>query len=388
MRLSVFSGHLAHTLRTASLAAALCAFTGSTPALGQYDDPGAYDEGVPQPEAGVSVPDGDPGLPGAEPDFSKAPSTYTVKPGDTLWDITSRTLGNPWYWPKVWSQNGQIENPNWIEPGTTISFFGGEQMPTEVETEDEMPSELEPALAEVTMSGKIFQASASMRLLDEGFVTLGELDSAGTLRGSFEEKSMLSTFDQAYVSFPQEVSVGARYVIFRTDRKIVNPVTNKPAGYLTRLLGVGRIISTNKGGYPTLLIEGVQDSIERDDRLMPWSESLGKTIIERPNQVELEGMILAAFAPRQVTIGESHFVFIDKGRKHGVEVGNTFDILQKGDPLDIDHRMDDAGKLPWELVGRVMVVEARDDVSTAVVVKSVRELGIADRAVMHVGGAR
>src|SRR5262245_26354090 len=39
---------------------------------------------------------------------------HTVVRGDTLWDLSQRYLGNPWYWPKVWSYNPQIDNPHWI----------------------------------------------------------------------------------------------------------------------------------------------------------------------------------------------------------------------------------------------------------------------------------
>ena len=39
---------------------------------------------------------------------------HTVEKGDTLWDLSSKYLGSPWYWPKVWSYNPQIANPLWI----------------------------------------------------------------------------------------------------------------------------------------------------------------------------------------------------------------------------------------------------------------------------------
>lgn len=388
MRWSTLPRHLAS-------ATALTALMALTPAaVAQYDDGGAYeeegDEGVPSPmdEPGPAPSSGgEVGLPGPDPDFSRAPQTYTVRQGDTLWDITSTFLGNPWYWPKVWSMNGQIENPNWIEPGTTISFFGGEQLPTEVEPED-LPEVDTEDDNEVSMVGKRYQAPSSMRLLDEGFVTRAELEAAGILVSSFEEKTLLATYDRAYVKFPAEVSIGNRYVVFRTDREIIHPVTHRSAGFLTQILGVGRIVSAPQGNFATFEIEGVQDSVERGDRLMPWSEALGRTVLERPNQVELESIVLATFVPAQVTIGESHFIFVDKGRRHGVEVGNTFTIYQRGDPLDRDLRQKDRQRIPWEVVGTVMIVEARDEVSTAVVVRSVREIGVGDRAMMHVGGAR
>ncbi len=87
-------------------------------------------------------------------------------------------------------------------------------------------------------------------------------------------------------------------------------------------------------------------------------------------------------------IGELYFIFVNKGRRHGVEVGNTFTLYHRGDPLDLDLRMKEQNRLPWEAVGRVMVVEARDEVSTAVVVRALREIGTGDRALMRVGGAR
>jgi hypothetical protein len=53
------------------------------------------------------------------------PDTYTVRPGDTLWDLSGRFLNNPWYWPKVWSFNPEITNPHWIDPGNVLRFCPG-----------------------------------------------------------------------------------------------------------------------------------------------------------------------------------------------------------------------------------------------------------------------
>ena len=43
-----------------------------------------------------------------------------VKPGDTLWDIAGYYLRDPWYWPQLWNDNPDIDNPHRIRPGDVL----------------------------------------------------------------------------------------------------------------------------------------------------------------------------------------------------------------------------------------------------------------------------
>src|SRR5687768_12619042 len=45
---------------------------------------------------------------------------YTIQSGDTLWDICARMLGDPFFWPKLWTFNQYITNPHWIYPGNVL----------------------------------------------------------------------------------------------------------------------------------------------------------------------------------------------------------------------------------------------------------------------------
>ena len=65
-----------------------------------------------------------------------SPEFYLVAPGDTLWEIAQAFLGNPYYWPRLWSINDYITNPHWIYPGNRIVFRMGSLIePPSVELE-------------------------------------------------------------------------------------------------------------------------------------------------------------------------------------------------------------------------------------------------------------
>lgn len=73
---------------------------------------------------------------------SDAPTTYEVKKGDTLWDISNLFLDQPWLWPELWRNNTQIENPHLIYPGDTLvlRFDNGQPVIELVRDKDEVKS--------------------------------------------------------------------------------------------------------------------------------------------------------------------------------------------------------------------------------------------------------
>lgn len=53
--------------------------------------------------------------------------TYSIQPGDSLWEISQTLFGSGFFWPKIWQLNASITNPHLIEPGSTLTFVYGNE---------------------------------------------------------------------------------------------------------------------------------------------------------------------------------------------------------------------------------------------------------------------
>jgi len=373
----------------------------------QQQAPASPDTGKPAEQPQVP-------MPGAQGQLDVS-GVYTVKTGDTLWDLSGQFLNNPWYWPKIWADNPSVENPHWIYPGNRLKIRqNGEGAPGEVSphteetpsaayTGSELPAtrgEL-PDISKGTLKADPTMLTADgdqveftpykvptfLRVRVQTLITDRELADTGVITNSFEQKGLLTTYDKVYVQFEklEDVKVGSVYSIFRPREPVLHPVTKKQFGYQTDLLGSMKI--TGKVGKLAVgEIGPVSSYIERGDRIT-LGAALEKTVQRARNTANVQGVVLATDIPLQTAIAESHVIFIDKGSKDGVQDGNLFNVYQTGDGLEklvlggeLSARPD---QLPIEPVAQLMIFYVRDHSSAAMVLRSIREVNVGDPVEMR-----
>ena len=220
---------------------------------------------------------------------------YTIKKGDTLWDISAKFLKDPFLWPKLWQRNPYITNPHWIYPGRPITLVPLEE-PKKVaeEPKKEPPSPPLPKEVVVQKLAPPVEAKPEVKPPEEkplgwpdirsaGFVSDIDYRGIGVILDSKEGKNLMSAGDITYLTFntDEKILLGDKYTIFRvSDDMIRNPQTGKRIGRKYNILGNVQVIDMNGNFYTAKVIESF-DAIEKGDRLKPYEKEKMEGFVEK-----------------------------------------------------------------------------------------------------------
>ncbi|MDD5309829.1 MAG: LysM domain-containing protein [Deltaproteobacteria bacterium] len=318
----------------------------------------------------------------------KRPDVYTVAKGDTLWDICSRFLGDPYTWPQVWSYNQKVTNPHWIYPGDTLWLTS----PTEgtASTAEANGANGASGNGGAKPGGKtIGTAQASPILVgNRGFVDEEVLHKSGELVGAQKEVQLLAQHDEGYVEFGEkaEVRPGDEYAAFEvvgSIKGIDDPGTE--IGKLVEIKGFVRVTKFDaEKRIARVVIEEATWPIERGTLIGPITRKFDM-VPAVTNDRDLKGHIVSMLDPR-VLAGAEQIVFVDRGAQEGVREGNRFFAVKQRDRWrESRNEDDDREGYPTEVVAELRVVEARPHTSTCLITSSVREIEVGQDLEMRKG---
>ena len=309
-----------------------------------------------------------------------APETYIVQKGDTLWRISGMYLSEPWLWPELWDVNTQIDNPHLIYPGDELYLVWIDGRPR-LRMRRGRNVKLQPNMRVTPLDLAI-----PVIPLDEigAFLRRHRIMSAGQLNDSAyvvagAQNHLLSApgdkiFARGY--FPE----GERaYGIYRAGDTYYDPITGELLGYQAQEIGNGNLISSRKEDIQTLEVNRVTEEVRLGDRLLPMEERIiDATFHPRAPSSEIVDGFMIAVDGGVSQIGTMDVVVLNKGRREGIEIGQVMAIYQAGKLVE-DRVVGDNVRLPDVRAGLLMVFEAFEKASYAIVLKAEWALAVGDK---------
>lgn len=318
---------------------------------------------------------------------ANAPDTYTVKRGDTLWDISSIFLTSPWRWPELWGMNKtQIANPHLIYPGQELRLVKSDGRARLELADGSRPGDvvrLSPQVRDVTgEDGAI--ASIPNRIIEPflsqpAVVSAGELAKYPRIVATQEGRVFLGRGDTAYARGIADDKI-ERYNVFRPARPLYDPddeTRKTPLAYEAFYLGSAQMAKS--GEVATLQIRESTREIGVGDRLIPISRQPVLSYVPRRPDKAIDGRIVSIYSGLNQT-GTHSVVTLNRGAKHGVEVGHVLGLLETGATV-LDRTSDkrEFVKLPDERIGEMFVFRVFDDISYALVMRVTKPVRVGDR---------
>jgi hypothetical protein len=225
----------------------------------------------------------------------EAEGVYTIKEGDTLWEISSKFLKNPFLWPKLWQRNPYITNPHWIYAGQPIRLTALEEVKkeepkkqvirekTKVEAEVKTSEmrKVEETVTPAIEKKEVVVAEAKraeekppffFERRSSGFFSGLDYRGIGMILDSKDGKATLANGDICYVAFKtsEPVRIGDRYTIIR-QTELGYPEVPRSMGYKYNITGNIEIIDQYGSYYTAVILEAFQE-IYKGDRVQPYSK--------------------------------------------------------------------------------------------------------------------
>ena len=292
------------------------------------------------------------------------PGTYTVKTGDTLWDISEMYLKTPWLWPEIWQANPQVSNPHLIYPGDILSLIYLDGKPRLVVNRGSV--KLSPQMRTSPLGAAIpaIPLDAISSFLSRSRVVDKEtLSGAPYVLAVSGSRIISAAGDKIYARGEFDPSTKF-YGIYREGETFIDPETREKLGIQALEIGTGRIVAEDEE-------EGVTSIL-----LNSSNEEVNSIFYPKAPDDEVEGVIIAVEGG-VASIGRYDVVAINRGEREGLATGDVLAVNQAGKTI-----RDSVGKgrvkLPSERAGLLIVFKVFEKLSYGLILEAERPLSVFD----------
>lgn len=317
------------------------------------------------------------------------PRQYTVKKGDSLWHISSLFLQDPWYWPEIWQNNRQIQNPHLIFPGDVLTLIYVDGQP-QILVNEAQHKEIQQASADSYKGLPVKKLSPSIRptelaasipsipgdairqfLSKPRVVTKEQLESAPRVIGSQDDHLIMGEGSRVYIRGELDKE-RVRFSVFNPGKALRDPNTKEILGYEAKYAGDVHIIDYDDPASGDLTF--TEREILIGDRLLPEDRSkLENLYFPHLPEAGVNAQIISLYDALSA-VAQFQIVVINNGERDGMEVGHLLATYTKGAVVRdrYDKRRSEPVKLPDERSGLVMIFKTFDRVSYGLTLESTR----------------
>ncbi|MFZ3158785.1 MAG: LysM domain-containing protein [Rhodoferax sp.] len=342
-----------------------------------------------------------------------APQSYTVKPGDTLWDISGMFLKNPWHWPELWGMNlSDIKNPHLIYPGQMLDLdtsngrarlslrTGGADadLPTVRVSPRTRIENLKASALPTLKSHLIEPFLAEPMIVDE----LG-LSAAARIVATQDGRVLLSRGDRAYARGnagyelqDEPAKKQQMFRVFRNATPLKDPVSGEVLGYEAQYIGKA-LLARSESSQESVAADGknrtdivpatidivdAKEEMRVGDRLLPEPPPQLQSYVPRAPTSPIEARIVSIYGSAVVNAAQNQVVSLNRGSRDGIESGHVLAIMTDGARLvdKTDAKLTPL-KLPDERNGLLMVFRTFEKVSYALVLDITQGVKVGDRLI-------
>ena len=311
---------------------------------------------------------------------SDYPSSYTVKLGDTLWDISDLFLKTPWLWPEIWQANPQVANPHLIYPGDILKLVYLDGRPRLVVSRGKL--KLTPQMRTSPLGAAIPATpldAISSFLSRSRVVEKGVMEAAPYVVAGSSNRLISAAGDKVYArgEFDQLTKF---YGIYRKGQTFRDPKTREKLGVQAQEIGTGRVVGAEGEGkkrVTSILLNASNEEIRVGDRFLPFAdEQVNSIFYPKAPDVDVEGVVIAVEGG-VANIGVNDVVVINRGIREGLNTGDVLSVSQAGKVI-----RDKVGRgkvtLPSERAGLLIVFKVFEKVSFGLILEAERPLSLFD----------
>ena len=321
-----------------------------------------------------------------------APSSHTVKRGDTLWDLSKLFLKSPWRWAELWGMNlQQVRNPHLIYPGQVLVLVKGAERATlqlmaPKTAESPFPADLltvrlqprvrsEPLPSQAITSVPAQQISAF--LTESAVLEVGDIEEAPRIVAARNGQILMSRGEIVYVQ--GDLRGQRQFQLVRQPRALRDPLTHEILGYEARLLGSAEALAADevapadpiKPLVPLARVLLRQTRLEAGvgDRLTQAPAADFAPFVPRAPERPVDGQVISPYG-EAMTASQHQVVSLNRGARDGLERGHVLALWRGAGTLARRPGAVQTASLPDERSGQMFVFRVFDRVSYALILNS------------------